>query len=366
MKSELVKLYIPADPSNYTLGRKGKRVCKITPHHCAGILTAEQIGKIFARASRNASATYGIGNDGIIACFVDEENRPWTSSSPSNDYQAITIEVSNCEVGGDWKISDAAWNSLVNLCVDICTRYDFRLVYDGTPNGSLTRHNMFTATSCPGNYLENRFEELARTVNAILDGNEAHPTPAPEQPAPTRYKIGDTVTINGIYKASNTTQKLNPARNTGTITRIVNGAHNPYLLDKGNLGWTNDDCIISDTVAAPDNRLSLDQIAQEVIDMKWDKYPKRKELLEAAGYNYTEVQNKVNEILSGKTSSKPVSTAISVGDKVKIKSSARTYATGQTIPSRIKNKTYTVMQKGNGKSLLKEIMSWVYDKDLSK
>ena len=106
MKSELAKLYIPADPSNYTSGRKGKKVCKITPHHCAGILTAEQIGKIFARASRNASATYGIGNDGIIACFVDEENRPWTSSSPSNDYQAITIEVSNCEVGGEWKISE--------------------------------------------------------------------------------------------------------------------------------------------------------------------------------------------------------------------------------------------------------------------
>lgn len=42
---------------------------------------------------------------------------------------------------------------------------------------------------------------------------------------------------------------------------------------------------------------SIEEIAREVIDNKWDVYPKRKELLEAAGYNYNEVQNKVNEIL---------------------------------------------------------------------
>lgn len=46
---------------------------------------------------------------------------------------------------------------------------------------------------------------------------------------------------------------------------------------------------------------SLDEIAREVIEGKWDNYPKRKELLEEAGYNYREVQDKVNEMLSPKT-----------------------------------------------------------------
>ena len=46
---------------------------------------------------------------------------------------------------------------------------------------------------------------------------------------------------------------------------------------------------------------SLDEIAREVIEGKWDNYPKRKELLENAGYNYREVQNRVNEMLSPKT-----------------------------------------------------------------
>ena len=32
--------------------------------------------------------------------------RAWTSSSKSNDSQAITIEVSNSQTGGDWPISE--------------------------------------------------------------------------------------------------------------------------------------------------------------------------------------------------------------------------------------------------------------------
>ena len=170
IKSELTDVVVEASRNNYTKGRNGHKVCKITPHHMAGVLTAEQCGRIFQNSARQASSNYGIGNDGKIACYVGEENRAWTSSSPSNDYRAITIEVSNSSTGGKWPISDKAWNSLVNLCVDICRRYNFRLVYDGTPNGSLTRHNMFANTNCPGEYLQSRFPELARVVNERLDG----------------------------------------------------------------------------------------------------------------------------------------------------------------------------------------------------
>lgn len=142
--------YIPASPSNYSVGRLGYNVCKITVHHMAGVLTARQCGEnIFQNPTRQASSNYGIGVDGSIACYVDEENRAWTSNSRSNDAQAITIEVSNNEYGEPWGISKASWSALVNLCVDICRRYGFRLNYDGTPNGSLTRHDMFANTNCP-------------------------------------------------------------------------------------------------------------------------------------------------------------------------------------------------------------------------
>ena len=42
---------------------------------------------------------------------------------------------------------------------------------------------------------------------------------------------------------------------------------------------------------------TIAEIAQEVIDGKWGNGTTRKELLEAAGYNYAEVQKKVNEML---------------------------------------------------------------------
>lgn len=146
-KSPLTNEVVLADSSNYTHGRKGYKVCKITPHHMAGVLTGSQCARLFQNASRNASANYCIGVDGDIVLNVPEEYRAWTSSSSSNDCQAITIEVSDSDY--DWHISEKSWNSLVNLCVDICCRYNFKLTYDGTPNGSLTRHNMFANTNCP-------------------------------------------------------------------------------------------------------------------------------------------------------------------------------------------------------------------------
>ncbi len=70
--------------------------------------------------------------------------------------------------------------------------------------------------------------------------------PEPVPPTPTEYHIGDVVNINGVYISSVSTEKLVPAITTGTITNIVYGARNPYLLDDGNIGWVNDECIVNE------------------------------------------------------------------------------------------------------------------------
>lgn len=67
----------------------------------------------------------------------------------------------------------------------------------------------------------------------------------PSQPAkPQGHYVGETVTINGVYASSGSNKKLNPAVKTGKITKILNGAANPYLLNNGNIGWVNDGCIV--------------------------------------------------------------------------------------------------------------------------
>lgn len=154
---------------NYS--RRTAPISKITIHHAAGVGTAQSIVDSFIPAKRKASANYVIGNEGDIGQSVLECNRPWTSSSSWNDDQAITIEVSNSQSGGEWPISDAAYKSLIDLCVDICQRNDIKTVnYNGTKNAVLTEHRMFAATLCPGPYIHNLLTsgKIAQDINSRL------------------------------------------------------------------------------------------------------------------------------------------------------------------------------------------------------
>lgn len=146
------------------------KIDRITIHHMAGVGTVEQCGKNFASPSRQASANYGIGNDGRIGLYVPEDKRAWTSSSTANDNRAVTIEVSNSEAAYPWPVSDAAYRSLIALCTDICRRNGIKkLSYTGDTSGNLTAHRWFAPTQCPGQYLYERFPAIAREVNERLE-----------------------------------------------------------------------------------------------------------------------------------------------------------------------------------------------------
>lgn len=90
-----------------------------------------------------------------------------------------------------------------------------------------------------------------------------------------------------------------------------------------------------------------------------DQYAK--ELVKAIVGEVKESESKPAEkpVEKPKPSTKPTT------NKVTLKSSATRYATGESIPTRYKNKTYTVIQERIDQVLLKEIMSWVYKKDVS-
>ena len=145
-------------------------VCKITIHHMADSIALERLGEVFAEPDRRASSNYAIDINGRVALYVEEANRAWTSSSPENDHQAVTIEVANDETGGDWHVSDASYAALLDLCTDICRRNGMKsLEFTGGPEGSLTIHKMFSdKTECPGPYLESRMPDIAAEVTRRL------------------------------------------------------------------------------------------------------------------------------------------------------------------------------------------------------
>lgn len=152
---------------------RNDEIRKLTIHHMAGDLSLEGLGETFSHRDRRASANYAIDSSGRVALYVEEDNRAWTSSSRENDNQAVTIEVANDEVGGDWHVSDEAYETLIMLCTDICQRNGItKVCFTGNTEGNLTLHKMFySETECPGPYLESRIGDIAAAVNQQLTKN---------------------------------------------------------------------------------------------------------------------------------------------------------------------------------------------------
>ena len=164
---------------NRSVNRK-HTIDTITIHCVVGQCSVETLGTIFARSSCEASANYGIGYDGRVGLYVEEKDRSWCTSSASNDNRAITIEVAS-NTYDPYVVTDAAYNKLIDLLVDICKRNDInQLVWSTSKyermnhlNGcNMTVHRDYANKACPGNYLYNLHGQIAAEVNARLNSEE--------------------------------------------------------------------------------------------------------------------------------------------------------------------------------------------------
>lgn len=189
-KSSFATIFVPAYSGNYTQGRRGNKISKITVHHMAGVMSATQCGALWQRKGRRGSSHYGIGNDGAIGNYVDENNIAWTDSNWKSNCTSVTIETSNNARGGDWTVSDAALNSLIKLCADIAKRNGLGTL---VPGKNLTWHSMYTSTTCPGNYLRSKMQYIADEANKINNRSVVVPIPVKNTFLPPRgyFKRGD-------------------------------------------------------------------------------------------------------------------------------------------------------------------------------
>ena len=195
------------------------KITKITIHHMAGNFSVEACGNGFASPTRQASSNYAIGTDGRVGLYVDEKHRAWTSSSADNDYKAVTIEVANDgDASTNWHVSDKAYAKLIDLCVDICKRNGIsKLNYTGDVNGNLTRHNMFVATSCPGPYLQSKFNDIANKVNKRLSPS----SDASNINGNTSNKVVYRVQVGAYSIKANAEKELIKIKNAGFDAFIV-------------------------------------------------------------------------------------------------------------------------------------------------
>lgn len=167
-------------PRNHAIDR-------ISIHCVVGQVTMQSLGEIFQ--TKEASSNYGVDRDGHVGMYVEEKDRSWCSDSPENDHRAVTIETAS-DVSEPYRVNDAAYQTLLNLCTDICKRNGKKkLLWFGskektlayTPKADemvLTVHRWFNAgKSCPGTYLYERQGAIAAEVTRRLRESEEKEEP---------------------------------------------------------------------------------------------------------------------------------------------------------------------------------------------
>lgn len=312
MSNSSLVVYTKLSPNHS--GQRTHSIDRITPHCVVGQLTAERICDCFP-AGRDASCNYGIGSDGRISLCVEEKNRSWCSSSNANDQRAVTIECSS-DTTAPYAMTNAVYAALIDLCTDICKRNGkSKLLWFGDKNKTLayepkademiiTVHRWFANKSCPGDWLYNRLGDLATKVTSRLNSLQAQPTTSG-----TLYRVQ-----TGAYKQkANADAQLAKVKAAGFDTYMVQ-VDGLYKIQVGAYSQkTNADAMAAklkaagfdtyittekgEAVTTSPVKKSVDEIAREVIAGKWGNGEERKKRLIAAGYDYTEIQAKVNALL---------------------------------------------------------------------
>ena len=160
---------------NHHWSERTSKIDTITIHCAVGLANSNSIARYLDVMTDDSSANYCIGKDGDITCMIPEKYRSWCSSNTVNDDRAITIEVAS-ETSSPYKVPTLAMASLIDLLVDICSRYDMRLKWSWDANErrnhvggcNMTVHRDFAAKSCPGDFLFDNMLAIADTVNRRL------------------------------------------------------------------------------------------------------------------------------------------------------------------------------------------------------
>lgn len=322
-----------------------------------------------------ASSQYIVGLSGEIIACMPENEIAWHSGNYNVNLNSIGIEVCH----PDWigKYSDITYNALIELIVDICKRHNL-------DQNSIIRHYDVTGKNCPKYYVENpsEFEKIKSDVANALGGS--YNPVVPEVIVPTTpdsscdvYKI----TKQGVNKRSGASLNSSVVAVLGLNTEFnVYGTENDfYKTDNGYVRFGYATKVSNGTVPSVNNidRYRINKQGVNVRQRADLNSPKVTIWALGTEFNVYNIENDfyktdigyvkvgfADKISSGTPVQPSQPVGFKVGQRVTLQGYATQYATGQDIPKKYLNKQYTIMQVGNGKVLLKEIMSWVLNQDI--
>lgn len=311
--SPLATIAVPAYEGNYSGPEARTNITSVFVHHMAGVLSAERCGQIFQQPGRNGSTHYGIGVDGEIGWYVDEDCVAWANGNWPYNQSSVSIEFSNCGTGGDWPVSDATLESGIRLVADIAKRNGLGHLVVGQ---NLMMHKMVAPTSCPGPYLEARMQYIADKANEINEGQPApSPTPEPTPEPSTDVKVGDKVVLKNWVDVNGT--PLMQTRDFYYVSEIASNGRTVLRADSVDgpvyaAVWATNLTVVGNT-PTPAPTPSTISVGDKVLPVEWVDYTGTP-LMKTRDFYYVMQLNGDRAVLTADAMDGPVYAAVNVNN----------------------------------------------------
>lgn len=236
---------------------------------------------------------------------IPEDRNAWHAGDGHGDGNRKYISIEICYSQGGGKRFDKAEKNAAELAAALLKKYGFGIE-------RLKKHQDFNGKYCPHRTLDYGWERFVNMVKAHLDDDAEQREEANKEEAKDEKLYRVQVGAYSVKK--NATEKLEKVKAAGFDTYMVK-AGGLYKIQVGAFKKkANADKMLEIVEAAGFSafittesgeaatnaepaRLSVDEIAKQVIAGEWGNGDERKKLLKAAGYNYDAVQKRVNELL---------------------------------------------------------------------
>lgn len=207
-------------------------------------------------------------DDKEVVQGIPENRNAWHSADGENgkgNREGIGIEICYSKTGGDRFIK--AEQNAVELIVDILKRYNWGI-------DKVTKHQDYNGKYCPHRTLDMGWSRFIKMIETKLKSAEK---PVEKSLDNIAREVIQGKWGNGDERKKKLTEAgYNYAEVQARVNTLVTGR------------------IVKPVTPA---KKSVDVIAKEVIQGKWGNGTDRKNRLTKAGYNYAEVQKKVNQLL---------------------------------------------------------------------
>lgn len=238
---------------------------------------------------REASAHYQVQSDGRIGQLVWDKDTAWHAGDFNANATSIGIEHADCQTR-PWMISAACLENGAHLVAALCKYYKL-----GRPTWmkNVFPHSYFSATECPASISGSQnaayMKRAQQWYDAMMKGSSAPAAPKPSKPAKPAKKPAKK-SVNTIAQ-----EVIKGAWGNGDDRRrrLEAAGYNYAEVQKA----VNAKLGVKSNTPTRRPGPSLDDVARAVIRGDYGNGEERRRRLTAAGYNYNAVQARVNQLL---------------------------------------------------------------------